>query len=159
MRLKFIYLLASVLFIQQVSAQAFVAKVSAKVIGKRDVVRVEYLAQDVVITDFAPPPFINWNVAGPPEVSTSQEQTNNEVHTQTSYTFTLQPRATGRLIIPAATAKINGARRTSNSVVVEVRPQDHLAGARPAQPQTPVGSRSEERRVGKEVKTRGGAER
>jgi hypothetical protein len=140
MRIKsVVFIVVVFLLSHQVFGQHFIARVSSKVIGKKDIIQVEYVGQDVSITDFVPPPFINWNVAGAPEVTSSQVQTNNEVHTETIYTFTLQPRTIGKLIIPAASAKINGTRKLSNSVVVLVNKQDHLVRRAPAQ-QNPLGS-------------------
>lgn len=115
-----------------VVAQSFTTKVSAKTIGKRDVVQVEYVAENLELQELVLPVFNGWQILSGPNFSSNRLQTGNIIKQQVVYTLTLQPQATGRLIIPGAKATIDSKTRLSNFVSIEVKNQDHVQGSSPA---------------------------
>lgn len=116
-------------------AQSFVTKASATIIGKNDVVQIEYVADDVSVDQFVLPKFNNFTVVSGPNLSSSTIQSGNSVKQQVSYSVMLQPNLAGSFIIPGATALINNKPQRSNSVTVIVKNANHLPGSTPpAQP-------------------------
>ncbi len=117
------------------SAQSFTTKTGSAVLGKNDVLEVEYIADDVSIDQFRMPAFTNWVVISGPNMSSTNIITGNLLKQQTSYSVILQPKMLGKQVIPGATALINNKPRTSNPVVVEVKNVAHITRANPVQPQ------------------------
>ncbi len=140
MKQLYLFLLPALLFFfHGVSAQSFSTKVSAQTIGKKDILQVEYIAENLELREMILPVFNGWSILSGPNFSSNRLQTGNTVKQQVVYTITLQPEATGRLTIPGARATIDNKTRLSNSVSVEVKNVDHIQGNSPAQPpaQTP----------------------
>lgn len=108
--------------------QSFVTKVSSTVIGKKDIVQVDYVAENVDLQDFMLPRFTSWELASGPDITSNRLQTGNIIKQQTVYTITLVPKSSGRLTIPGARALINNRPGISNSVFVEVKTVSHLKG-------------------------------
>ena len=115
-----------------VAAQAFTTKVSAKTIGKKDVLQVEYVAENLELQELVLPVFSGWSILSGPNFSSNRLQTGNIVKQQVVYTLTLQPQATGRLMIPGAKATIENKTRVSNVVSVDVKDVEHIQGSAPA---------------------------
>lgn len=121
----FIFLLVSKI----VAAQPFITKVSATVIGKKDVIEVEYAASDVSLDQFNLPKFNNWTLISGPNLSSSQVITGNSMKQQTVYSVMLQPTAAGNLIVPGATALLDNRPKKSNAVSVTVKDVDYVPNA------------------------------
>lgn len=118
------------------TAQSFTTKTGTVTLGKRDVLEVEYIADDVSIDQFRMPAFTNWVVVSGPNMSSTNIITGNLLKQQTTYSVILQPKMLGKQVIPGASALINNKPRTSNTVVVEVKNIDHLSRPKPVQPPT-----------------------
>ena len=125
------YLCFLMLFCKASFAQSFITKVSATTIGKKDVLQIEYKADNVSIDQFTLPHFNKWTVLSGPNLSSSTVQTGNVIKQEMSYSVMVQPTATGILTVPGATALINNRPQRSNTVNVQVRNTDHLPGMQP----------------------------
>jgi len=129
------YFIVLLLLISNLSfAQSFVTKVSARTIGKKDVIQIEYSAENATLDQFILPKLNTWNLISGPNFSSSTIQTGKLVKQQTSYSIMVQPKTTGKLIIPGATALIDNKPQRSNPVLVEVKNVDHV-GNNQAAPQ------------------------
>ena len=117
--------------------QSFVTKVSAKKIGKKDVLQIDYVAENASLEQFNLPRLITWNVISGPNFSSSTLQTGKLIKEETIYSIIVQPKSTGRLTVPGATALINNKPTRSNPIVVEVTKADHVAGNQSAPRQAP----------------------
>lgn len=113
----------------QALAQSFTTKVSSKNLGKKDLIEVEYIAENLELSDFQLPQFKGWNIQSGPNFSSRQEQVGNKVKQKIIYSFVLQPLRTGKLSIPSATITIDRNNiRQSNTITVDVKNVDHIAG-------------------------------
>lgn len=122
-----------------VSAQdvVFSANANAGKIGVADQLTVTYTIQDVDGLQSITPSFKDFKVLGGPfqSQSTNMQIVGNRMmqSSSVSLTFILQPKHTGKLVIPAATAKdASGNSYLSNALEVEVVPGS-LAASQPAQ--------------------------
>ncbi len=113
---------------QATFGQSFTTRISPKIIGKEDVLQVEYVADNVTIDQFNLPRFVNWTIVSGPNVSSSKIVSGSTVKEQTIYSVMLQPQRTGTIIIPAASALINNKPQRSNEVSVQVRDVSHVGG-------------------------------
>ena len=123
-----------------VAGQSFTTQVSAKIIGKKDVVQVEYVAENLDLQELVLPVFNGWSILSGPNFSSNRLQTGNIIKQQVVYTLTLQPQATGRLTIPGAKATIDNKTKLSNTVSVEVKDVEHVQGNTPAAGNKPTPS-------------------
>jgi hypothetical protein len=90
-------------------------------VARNDVLLVEYVVENAKkVERFDPPSFRNFTVVQGPIESSGMSMINGNLIQYKSLGFLLQPRKTGRLIIPGATATIDGKRRQSEAVAVEV---------------------------------------
>ncbi|MDB5191829.1 MAG: hypothetical protein JWQ96_1392, partial [Segetibacter sp.] len=131
-------------------AQSFTTRVSSKTIGKRDVLQVEYVGQNVNLSDFRVPSYSNWTVIAGPNFSSNRMDVNGVVTQETVYSLMIQPRAIGKLVIPGATAVINNKLYKSNQVLIVVKNVDHISGGQPAAPPQMQGSILDQLRKGDE---------
>jgi preprotein translocase subunit SecG len=115
--------------------------VSATTIGRKDVLQIEYIAEDVVMEQFTLPRFNKWKwtVVSGPTLSSTTTQMGRVVKQQTIYSVMLQPNATGLITVPGATALINNKPMRSNVVIVQVKNLDHTGSSKPPV-QTPKSS-------------------
>ena len=133
-----LFLLFILSFNLPVDGQTFSTEAEAKIMGKKDVVQVAYIADNVNIQQLSLPKFINWIVVSGPDVSTSTMIENGSVKQNTTYTIILQPTTTGKIVVPGASALINGKPKNSNPLIIEVKNQDHLlSSANPPSQQPP----------------------
>ena len=116
------------LAVNMVFGQSFTTKVSSTVIGKKDVLQVEYVAENLELQELVLPVFKGWSILSGPNFSSNRLQTGNIVKQQIIYSLTLEPQATGKLIVPGAKATIENKTRLSNNVSVEVKNEAHLQG-------------------------------
>jgi hypothetical protein len=124
----------------QIFAQSFLTKVSSKTIGKKDVLQIEYIAQDASLEQFNLPRFNTWAVVSGPNLSSSTVQTGNIVKQETSYSILVQPKTTGILTVPGATALVNNKPQKSNDITIDVKNVDHVGGNQATAPQRMQGS-------------------
>jgi hypothetical protein len=111
-------LLGTTLSAQQVN---FTTVVDQTTISKNQVVQVEYVVENAKkIEEFNPPSFRNFAVLQGPVQSSGMTYINGNLTEYKALVFVLQPRKTGKLIIPGATAVIDGKRRQSDAVAIEV---------------------------------------
>lgn len=111
-------LAGTTLFGQQVN---FTTQVDQTTISKDQVVQVEYVVENAKkIEEFTPPGFRNFAVLQGPVQSSGMTYINGNLTQYKALVFVLQPRKTGKLIVPGATAVIDGKRRQSDAVAIEV---------------------------------------
>jgi hypothetical protein len=111
--------------------QSFSTKVSATTIGKKDVLQIEYIAEDVEMDQFVLPAFTKWTVVSGPNLSSSTVATGNQIKQQMVYSVIVQPTTTGTLLVPGATALIDNKPQRSNTIIIKVKNTDHLPGSNP----------------------------
>ncbi len=131
-KLYFFILMVFLFAGKMVAAQSFTTRVSAKVIGKKDVVQLEYVAENLDLLELVLPVFKNWTIVSGPNFSSNRLQTGNIVKQETIFTLILQPLASGQLTIPGAKATVDNRTKLSNVVTVEVKNTDHVQGNTPA---------------------------
>lgn len=90
-------------------------------VSRDQVVQVEYVVENAKkVDDFDPPSFRNFAVIQGPIQSSGMSFVNGSLTQYKALVFLLQPKITGKLIIPGATATIDGKRRQSEAVAIEV---------------------------------------
>jgi hypothetical protein len=105
-----------------VSGQAkFSTVIDQATISRDQLVQVEYVVENAKkVEDFDPPSFRNFTVVQGPIQSSGMSFVNGSLTQYKALVFLLQPKITGRLIIPGAAATIDGKRRQSDAVAIEV---------------------------------------
>lgn len=99
----------------------FTTIVDPSTIARNQLLQVEYVVENAKdIENFNPPSFRNFNIIQGPNISSGRSIVNGNLSEYRALMFILQPRITGKLIIPGATATIDGKRRQSQAVAVEV---------------------------------------
>lgn len=136
--LTFLLLLFVLGAVEPTLAQSFTTRVSSSVIGKRDVLQVDYIADNVSIQQFTLPRLDTWKVVGGPNESMNSVQVGKMVKQRSIYSVILQPKLTGTLLVPGATALINNKPQRSSSVAVVVKNVDHIPGALKSQQAAPA---------------------
>jgi hypothetical protein len=132
------YCIVILLFLSQVCVgQSFTTRVSQRVIGREDVLQVEYVADNVEMDQFNLPRFANWTMVSGPDLSSSKILSGNTVSQQTIYAVMLKPRVGGVLVVPGATALINNKPQRSNQVSVQVKNTSHIGGSPSVSSQPP----------------------
>lgn len=125
---RYVFILLILAF-NSAMAQSFVTKVSSKTIGKKDLLEVQYVAENLELSDFLLPKFSGWSVQSGPEFRSNRIQSGNLVKQQIIYSILLQPLRTGKLSVPSATIVIDrNTSRRSNTITVEVKNVEHVAG-------------------------------
>ena len=120
--IRYPLILCYLLFCAAVFGQPnFTTVVERTIIARNQLVQVEYLIENAKdITDFDPPSFRGFTLVQGPIQTTGSSNINGNITQYRSLAFILQPRTTGKLIIPGATAMIDGQRKQSQAVVIEV---------------------------------------
>jgi len=99
----------------------FTAMANSNTIARDEVVQVEYLIENVShVSQFVPPSFKNFQILSGPNYSSGWSFVNGNLNQYVSIGYVLKPLTTGKLNLPAATAKISGKSISSNTVSVEV---------------------------------------
>lgn len=100
----------------------FTTVVDQTTISRGQVFQVEYVIENAKeVTDFDPPGLrSNFMVLQGPIQSSGTSIINGNMTQYKALVFILQPRSTGKLIVPGATATIDGKRRQSDAVAIEV---------------------------------------
>ncbi len=119
--------------------QSFFTKVSSKTIGRNDLLEVQYVAENIELSDFILPKYPGWLVQSGPNFSSNRVQTGNLVKQQIIYSLTLQPTRSGKLSVPSANITIDQhTTRQSNTVTIDVKDVSHVAGAMQNNSSTPL---------------------
>jgi hypothetical protein len=105
-------------------AQAkFTAIASSKEIGRNDYVQIKYLVENARQIDYlTEPSFRDFRIIQGPVESSGMSIVNGIVSQNKSLLFVLQPLKTGKFIIPAARALVDGKQMHSNSLIIAVTP-------------------------------------
>lgn len=110
LKLKFYIPLFISLLSLCMSAQdvALIAKVSKNKLGINQRLKIEFSINKQGGDNFSPPKFANFKVVGGPSQSVSQSWINGKVSFSQSYTYIIQPKRKGELIIGKASISIAG---------------------------------------------------
>ena len=99
----------------------FSTVIEQSTVSRDQLVQVEYKVENAKqVDDFDPPSFRNFSVIQGPIQSSGLTFINGTLTQYKALMFLLQPKITGKLIIPGATATIDGKRRQSDAVAIEV---------------------------------------
>jgi hypothetical protein len=99
----------------------FTTIIDQTTVSQDQLVQVEYVVENAKkVDDFDPPSFRNFSVVQGPVQSSGMSFVNGSLTQYKALVFLLQPKNTGKLIIPGATATIDGKRRQSDAVSIEV---------------------------------------
>ncbi|MCG1035177.1 BatD family protein [Polaribacter sargassicola] len=122
MKLKFYITIFLSLLTLAISAQeaTLKAKVSKNKLGVNQRLRVEFSINKQGGDDFTPPKFTNFKVVGGPSQSVSQSWINGKASFSQSYTYFIQPKRKGELIIENASIKIGGKTIKSDPIKIIV---------------------------------------
>lgn len=108
--------------VMSVAQVRFSTVVSEKQAGLNDYVQVEYTIENAKSVErLSPPNFRYFRLIQGPAQSNGMSYMNGQLSKFRSISFILQPRNTGRLIIPGASAVIDGKAMRSKPVVIDVR--------------------------------------
>ncbi len=125
--LMFIVLLIDINAIGQIQFQI---KPSSSEIGKEDVLQVEYKVSGAAdATNFVQPDFVKWKILSGPSYSSQQISVNGKTESSISYVFSLQPKSTGILLLPAASVEVDGKKIICSAINITVKNTAHVAGA------------------------------
>lgn len=95
--------------------------VSATRISMQDYLQVQYLIENTTrVSSFIPPKFRQFQVVEGPNQTTGYNMINGNLKEYVSFSYLLRPGKTGKWVIPAATARVEGKNYTSNAVEVVV---------------------------------------
>ena len=122
MKLKATYLFVLIGFLFQTTfAQEakLTASVSKNKLGVNQRLRIEFAVNQKGADNFKPPNFKNFKVVGGPSQSISQSYINGKFSYTQSYTYIIQPKIKGELVIPSASIEFKG--KTVKSEPIKVR--------------------------------------
>ncbi len=95
--------------------------VNEKQLGLSDYVQVEYTIENAKsVEKLSPPPFKSFRIIQGPVQSNGVSYLNGTLSQYKSVSYILQPLVTGKILVPGATAIINGKNLRSDAVVIEV---------------------------------------
>lgn len=123
MRLKFIYImLLSLLVGGTALAQetALTTTVSKNKLGLNQRLKVQFTINKPGADNFSPPNFTNFKIIGGPSQAISQSWINGKASFSQSYSYIVQPKRKGELIIPVASIELDGKTYTSDPVKIIV---------------------------------------
>jgi len=127
LKLKFYIPLFISLFSLAISAQevALTAKVSKNKLGINQRLKIEFSINKQGGDNFSPPKFANFKVVGGPSQSVSQSWINGTVRFSQSYTYIIQPKIKGELVLGKASINIAG--KTIESKPIKIIVVDAVA--------------------------------
>ncbi|MGB1284521.1 MAG: BatD family protein [Polaribacter sp.] len=96
------------------------ASVSKNKLGINQRLRIEFSINKQGADNFTPPNFKNFRVIGGPSQSVSQSWINGKVSFLQSYTYIIQPKRKGEIMIPSASIEIDGKTIKSDPVKIIV---------------------------------------
>jgi BatD DUF11 like domain len=99
----------------------FTLKVSAARISMQDFIQVQYLIENSrKVSQFIPPDFKSFDVVEGPDQTSGWNMENGVLKEYVAFSFLLKPIREGRLMVPYATARIDGKQYRSNAAWVDV---------------------------------------
>lgn len=99
----------------------FTLKVSAARISMQDFIQVQYLIENSRrVSQFIPPVFKSFDIVEGPDQTSGWNMENGVLKEYVAFSFLLKPIREGRLMVPSATARIDGKQFRSNAVWVDV---------------------------------------
>ncbi|MFY0604513.1 MAG: protein BatD [Flavobacteriaceae bacterium] len=108
-RLLYILILFAFISVTAASQEAVLtAKVSKNKLGVNQRLKIEFSINKPGADHFSPPNFRNFRVVGGPSQSISQSWARGKASFIQSYTYIIQPKKKGELLIPSASIKLNG---------------------------------------------------
>jgi hypothetical protein len=108
----------------------FQIKPSASEIGREDVLQVEYEVSGTMdASNFAEPVFTQWKVLSGPSLTSQQISINGKTTASVSYVYSLQARASGRLVLPGSSITADGKTINCTAASITVKNTAHVAGA------------------------------
>ena len=127
LKLKFYIPLFISLFSLAITAQetALTAKVSKNKLGINQRLKIEFSINKQGGDNFSPPKFANFKVVGGPSQSVSQSWINGTVRFSQSYTYIIQPKIKGELVLGKASINIAG--KTIESKPIKIIVVDAVA--------------------------------
>ena len=127
LKLKFYIPLFISLFSLAITAQeaALTAKVSKNKLGINQRLKIEFSINKQGGDNFSPPKFANFKVVGGPSQSVSQSWINGTVSFSQSYTYIIQPKIKGELVLGKASINIAG--KTIKSKPIKIIVVDAVA--------------------------------
>lgn len=129
-RKYFLFIVLLFAALQSTAQVQFEMVVSAKEIGKRDEVQVEYVISGAnKISDFKLPYFEKWTVMSGPSSTTEIYSIDGARSTRYKYIYVVSPVTSGKLVLPGTTVMADGRTIKCKNVVVTVKRQDRVAGA------------------------------
>lgn len=115
------FILIALFLFQNSFAQRFTATADATQIPLNYTFDVTYSVENGSLQKFTPPNFAaaGFDASGPAQ-STNVSVINGKVSKSVSLTYSLKPKKQGDLVIPAATATVNGGEMRSNTISVKI---------------------------------------
>ncbi|NIM35117.1 MAG: hypothetical protein GTN67_06700 [Hydrotalea flava] len=126
------YLLVGLLTLPGVSVFAqsnFQINTTYTTIGLKETLQVSYTYAGLAeMQNWEAPDFKNWNIISGPDFQTQQVYANGKYHAESNFVYLLQPKKTGKLVVPAAGLQINNTTLHCKPLTITVQqqiPADH----------------------------------
>ncbi|MFZ5976919.1 MAG: BatD family protein [Bacteroidota bacterium] len=126
------YLLVGLLTLPGVSVFAqsnFQINTTYTTIGLKETLQVSYTYAGLAeMQNWEAPDFKNWNIISGPDFQTQQVYANGKYHAESNFVYLLQPKKTGKLVVPAAGLQINNTTLHCKPLAITVQqqiPADH----------------------------------
>lgn len=98
-------------------------------IGLKETLQVSYTYAGLAeMQNWEAPDFKNWNIISGPDFQTQQVYANGKYHAESNFVYLLQPKKTGKLVVPAAGLQINNTTLHCKPLTITVQqqiPADH----------------------------------
>lgn len=98
-------------------------------IGLKETLQVSYTYAGLAeMQNWEAPDFKNWNIISGPDFQTQQVYANGKYHAESNFVYLLQPKKTGKLVVPAAGLQINNTTLHCKPLAITVQqqiPADH----------------------------------
>ena len=121
----------------------FSAVCPEKTIGKNDYLQIQFTVDNASdVEAINPPAFKNFSIISGPNQQSSMSNINGKISQSVSIGFYLKPLSTGKYVIGAATAKVEGKEYHSDPVTIQVTNASNPAASNNAQSNSGVNSLS-----------------
>lgn len=108
-------------FVLQAQEVVFTTQIPVNKMGKQDIIPVRYVIKNTrKIQNFQLASSDDFKIVGAPSKSTNFDMTNDRVSMSVTYTYSFQPKRTGRLNFPTAMALYKGQKIKSNQASIDV---------------------------------------
>ena len=120
-KLLFFFSLVTVFSAPSIAQAKFSTVIDEKEVGKGDYIQVQYVVENAsTVESLTPPAFNGFTVVSGPMQQNGMSIINGAVSKYEGITYVLKPTATGKFVIPGATAVVDGKQVRSNSVTVTI---------------------------------------